>query len=56
MNITTIQKLKQAMIEDKDTNLKISNDKINTINDKIAANGKTTQIKSLIMLQFLSRP
>ena len=33
------------MIEDKDTNLKISNDKINIINDKIAAKGKTANKK-----------
>ena len=39
------QKLKQAIIEDKDTNLKISNDKINTVKDKIAAKGKTANKK-----------
>ena len=33
------------MIEDKDTNLKISKEKINTINDKIAANGITANKK-----------
>ena len=40
-----MQKLKQAMIDDKDTNRKINNDKINTTTDKIATNGKIANKK-----------